>query len=40
MSFKVIKHIPGDFDKLYMYIIIPRATTKKTIKSDILKNTK
>lgn len=33
-------HIPGDCDKSYVYIVIPRATIKKTIQSDIVKNTK
>lgn len=32
--------IPIDCDKLDMYIVILRATPKKAIQSDILKNTK
>ena len=30
--------IPVDCDKSCMYIVIHRATTKKTIQTDILKN--
>ena len=31
--------IPVDYDKLHIYNVIPRATTKKAIQRDTFKNT-
>ena len=32
--------LPVDSDRLYMYIVIPRATNKKIIQSDIVQKSK